>query len=111
MRITVVSCNGSNNISRIKRLKKVFRVGCVTVTRLATVQAIAKFRKIYLFGFHKIQTSCCSYRRIHSDRLHPGDPVSPTGSRFRELAISITRAHGYRLWSLRLIVYKRRADL
>lgn len=105
MRITVVSCNGWNNISRIKRLEKIFRIGCVTVTRLATVQAIAKFRKIYLFGFHKIQTSCRSYRRILSIRI----AYPPRWSRFAHRQ-SISRARNFYNSRARLSIMELKAD-
>lgn len=66
------------------------------------------FRKIYLFGFHKIQAPLrLSYRCIPSipiARPPPDDPVSPTDSRFRELAISVTRAIDY---GTRLILFIR----
>jgi len=63
------------------------------------------FRKIYLFGFHKIPIALIVVS--HPFKLPvklsiPSDPVSPAGSQFRELVISVTCAYGYRLWSLRL---------
>lgn len=75
------------------------------VTRLVTVQAIANvLQNLYLFGFHKI--SLIAIFHPFGSPVHLGDPVSPTSSRFRELAISVTRAHGYIDYIMR-IVHKR----